>query len=157
MAVFVDIQNMYYSAKNIYDSKVDYSSLIEVAEDNRELVRAIAYVIKAETRDEENFFEALSEIGFQVKKKDLKEFYGGSKKGDWDMGIAIDAIEIADRIDVAVLVTGDGDFSSLVRHLKSEGLQVEVMSFGKSTAGELVEAADVFLNMDKKKDLYLMD
>lgn len=148
---------MYYSAKNLYDSKVDYSSLIEVATDDRELIRALAYVIKAETPDEENFFEALGEIGFQVKRKDLKEFRGGNKKGDWDMGIAIDAIKMTDRIDVAVLVTGDGDFRSLVEHLKSEGVQVEVMSFGKSTAGELVESADVFLNMDKKKDLYLMD
>ncbi len=148
---------MYYSAKNLYDSKVDYSSLIDVARDNRKLIRAISYVIKAETPDEENFFEALSEIGFQVKKKDLKEFRGGAKKGDWDMGIAIDAIKMSEKIDVAVLVTGDGDFRSLVEHLKSEGIQVEVMSFGKSTSSELVEACDVFLNMDKKKDLYLMD
>ncbi len=148
---------MYYSAKNLYDSKVDYSSLIDIAQDGRKLIRSIAYVIKAETPDEENFFDALSEIGFQVKKKDLKEFHGGAKKGDWDMGIAIDAIKMSEKIDVAVLVTGDGDFRSLVDHLKSEGIQVEVMSFGKSTAGELVEASDVFLNMDKKKDLYLME
>lgn len=152
----MDIQNMYYSAKNLYDTKVDYSSLLKVAKDQRKLIRAVAYVIKAETPDEENFFEALKEIGFQVKKKDLKEFYGGGKKGDWDMGIAIDAIKMAERLDVVVLVTGDGDFRSLVEHLKAEGIQVEIMSFGKSTASELVEASDVFLNMDKKKDLYLM-
>ena len=147
---------MYYSAKNLYDSKVDYSSLLKVAKDERKLIRAISYVVKAETPDEENFFDALKEIGFQVKEKELKEFYGGGKKGDWDMGIAIDAIKMSDRIDVAVLITGDGDFRSLVEHLKAEGIQVEIMSFGKSTAGELVESADVFLNMDKKKDLYLM-
>jgi uncharacterized LabA/DUF88 family protein len=147
---------MYYSAKNLYDGKVDYSSLMDVARDGRKLIRAISYVVKAQTPDEENFFEALKDIGYKVKSKELKEFYGGSKKGDWDMGIAIDAIKMADKIDVAVLVTGDGDFKSLVEHLKSEGIQVEIMSFGKSTAGELVEEADVFLNMDKKKDLYLM-
>lgn len=147
---------MYYSAKNLYDSKVDYSSLLEVARDDRKLIRSIAYVVEAQTPDEENFFEALEKIGFQVKKKKLKEFYGGSKKGDWDMGMAIDAIEIAGKIDVDVIVSGDGDFRSLVKHLKTKGIQVEVMSFGKSTAGELVEATDIFLNMDKKKDMYLM-
>lgn len=156
VAVFVDVQNMYYSAKNIYDGKVDYSSLLEVAKDNRKLIRAIAYVITSHTPDEENFFEVLEGIGFQVRKKELKEFYGGVKKGDWDMGIAIDAIRLSEKIDVAVLVTGDGDFKSLVKHLQANGIQVEIISFGKSTATELVGEADVFLNMDKKKDLYIM-
>lgn len=156
VGIFVDVQNMYYSAKNLYDGKVDYSSLLKVAKDDRRPIRAIAYVVEAQTPDEENFFEALQEIGFQVRRKELKEFYGGTKKGDWDMGIAIDAIKLAGKIDVAVLVTGDGDFKSLVEHLKTQGIQVEVMSFGKSTASELVEESDVFLNMDKKRDLYLM-
>lgn len=147
---------MYYSAKNLCDGKVDYSSLLEVARDDRRLIKAVAYVIEAQTPDEENFFKALKEIGFMVKSKELKEFYGGAKKGDWDMGIAIDAIKMSEKIDVAVLVTGDGDFSSLVEHLKSEGIQVEVMSFKKSTSSELIDVADVFLNMDKKKDLYLI-
>lgn len=143
---------MYYSAKNLYSSKVNYRNLLKIAKDDRDLIRAIAYVIEAQTPDEENFFDALKDIGFIVKRKGLKEFYGGAKKGDWDMGIAIDAIEMADKIDVAVIVTGDGDFKSLVGHLKAQGIQVEVMSFKKSTAKELVEAADVFINMDEKKD-----
>ncbi len=147
---------MYYSARNLYDGKVDYSNLLEIAKDGRRLIRAIAYVIEAHTPEEEDFFEALEEIGFQVRRKELKEFYGGSKKGNWDMGIALDAIRMSDKIDVAVMVTGDGDFKSLVNYLQAEGLQVEVISFGKSTAEELVREADVFLNMDKKKDLYLM-
>lgn len=156
MAVFVDVQNMYYSAKKIYDSKVDYSSLLNVAKDGRKLIRAMAYVIEGQTPEEENFFEALENIGFKVKKKELREFYGGAKKGDWDMGMAIDTIRMSEKIDVAVIVTGDGDFKSLVKYLKANGLQVEILSFGKSTADELVREADVFLNMDKKKDLYLM-
>lgn len=156
VAVFVDVQNMYYSAKNLYDGKVDYYSLLDVARDNRKLIRAIAYVIEAQTPDEENFFEVLEDIGFQVKRKELREFYGGAKKGDWDMGMAIDAIRMSDKIDVAVIVTGDGDFRSLVKYLTAQGIQVEIISFGKSTADELVRETDVFLNMDKKKDLYLM-
>ncbi len=147
---------MYYSARNIYDGKVDYSSLLEVAEDERKLIRAIAYVVKGQTPEEENFFEFLESIGFKVKKKELREFYGGAKKGDWDMGIAIDAIRMSHKIDVAVIVTGDGDFKSLVKYLKAKGIQVEILSFGKSTSDELVRESDVFLNMDKKKDLYLM-
>lgn len=156
VAVFVDVQNMYYSAKNLYKGKVDYTNLLKIAKDGRKLIRAIAYVVKAQTPDEENFFDALEEIGYRVKKKELKEFYGGAKKGDWDMGMAIDAIKMADKIDVAVIVTGDGDFRSLVKHLKASGIQVEIMAFGRSTSGELIEEADVFLNMDKKKKKYLM-
>jgi len=156
LAVFVDVRNLYYSAKNIYDGKVDYSSLLKVARDGRKLIRAMAYVIKADTPDEKNFFEALEEIGFQVRKKELKKFYGGAKKGNWDMGMAIDAIRLSDMIDVAVIATGDGDFKSLVKFLQTKGIQVEIISFGKSTAEELVRESDVFLNMDKKKNLYLM-
>lgn len=156
VAIFVDVQNMYYSAKNLYNSKVDYSSLLNVATDGRKLIRAIAYVIEAHAPEEEEFFEVLEDIGFQVRRKELKEFYDGKKKGDWDMGMAIDSIRLSDKMDVAVIVTGDGDFKSLVQFLKAEGIQVEVISFGKSTADELVREADVFLNMGKKKDLYLM-
>lgn len=156
MAVLVDVQNMYYSAKNLYDTKVNFSKLLDSAVSNRELVRALAYVIKADTPDEQNFFEALRKIGFEVRIKELKEFYGGQKKGDWDMGMAIDAIKMADKLDVVVLVTGDGDFESLVEHLKARGVRVEVMSFGKSTARELKESANNFLDMDKKKDKYLI-
>ncbi|MFW6385634.1 MAG: NYN domain-containing protein [Candidatus Hadarchaeota archaeon] len=155
-ALFVDVQNMYYSAKNLYKGKVDYSALFKVAKDGRRLIRAIAYVVESHAPEEEEFFEVLEEIGFQVRRKELREFYDGKKKGDWDMGMAIDSIRLSEKIDVAVIVTGDGDFKSLVQFLKAEGIQVEVISFGKSTSEELVKEADVFLNMDKKKDMYLM-
>lgn len=156
VAVLVDVQNMYYSAKNLYDTKVNYSKLLRAAVAKRQLTRAFAYVIKADTPDESNFFEALRKIGFEVKIKELKEFYGGQKKGDWDMGMAIDAIKIADKNDAVVLVTGDGDFESLVNHLQANGVRVEVMSFGKSTARELREAADNFIDMDDNSDKYLI-
>lgn len=157
VAVFVDVQNMYYSAKNLYDSKMNYKSLLKEASDKRLLTRALAYVIKANTPDEENFFEALERIGFEVKTKDLKTFYSGEKKGDWDMGIAIDALKICPKVDVVVLVSGDGDFKSLVEHLQAKGVKVDAISFGKSTAKELKESANEFIDMDEDKDRFLID
>ncbi len=155
VALFVDIQNMYYSAKNMYDGKVNYRNILKAAQDKRKLIRALAYVIKASTKNEDNFFDALEDMGFFVKRKDLKKFHGGAKKGDWDMGIAIDAIELSEKIDVAVLVTGDGDFTSLVNHIKAKGVQVEVMSFKKSTASELIEASDVYIDLAQNQKKFL--
>lgn len=157
VAVFVDIQNLYYSAKNLYDRKVNFNNLLDAAVHNRRLTRAIAYAIQADTPDESNFFEALRKIGFEVKTKELKEFYGGAKKGDWDMGIAIDAVNMAPKMDTAVLVTGDGDFESLVKHLQAKGVRVECMAFGRSTARELKESADNFIDMDDNSGRYLID
>lgn len=156
VAIFVDVQNMYYSAKHLYDGKVDYSYLLKRARNNRKVIRAIAYVIKAQTPEEENFFEALENIGFEVKIKDLKSYYGGAKKGDWDMGMAIDSLKVAPKVDVIVLVTGDGDFKALVNHLKAQGVKVEIMSFGKSTSSELIEASNMFIDMDKQKNKFLI-
>ncbi len=157
VAVFVDIQNLYYSAKNLYDRKVNFNNLLDAAVHNRKLTRAIAYAIQADTPDESNFFEALRKIGFEVKTKELKEFYGGAKKGDWDMGIAIDAVNMAPKMDTAVLVTGDGDFESLVKHLQAKGVRVECMAFGRSTARELKESANNFIDMDDNSDRYLIN
>ncbi|MFB6144057.1 MAG: NYN domain-containing protein [Candidatus Nanohaloarchaea archaeon] len=157
VGVYVDVQNMYYSAKNLYDDKVDFEKLLNAAVMNRNLVRASAYVIQADTPDEENFFEALRKIGYEVKIKELKEFYGGQKKGDWDLGMTVDMIQQAKKLDTIVLVTGDGDFAALVDHLKAMGCRVEVMSFGKSSAKEIREAADNFLDMDEKPKKYLVN
>lgn len=157
VGVYVDVQNMYYSAKNLYDSKVDFDKLLDAAVMNRKLVRAAAYVIQADTPDEGDFFEALRRIGYEVKVKELKEFYGGQKKGDWDLGMSVDMIQQAKKLDTVVLVTGDGDFAVLVEHLKSLGCRVEVMSFGKSSAKEIREEADNFINMDDKPKKFLVD
>ncbi|MFB6088327.1 MAG: NYN domain-containing protein [Candidatus Aenigmatarchaeota archaeon] len=154
VAVFVDVQNMYYSAKNLFNGKVNYSNLLKDAINGRHLIRALAYVIKADTPDESNFFDALENIGYEVKVKELKQYYSGAKKGDWDMGMAIDALKIAPKIDVAVLVTGDGDFKALVEHLQAQGVKVEVMSFGKSTAKELKEEVNYFKDLNDQKDRY---
>ncbi|MFT4892503.1 MAG: uncharacterized LabA/DUF88 family protein [Candidatus Nanohaloarchaea archaeon] len=157
VGVYVDVQNMYYSAKNLYDGKVDFEKLLDAAVMNRDLIRAAAYVIRADTPDEEDFFEALRRIGYEVKAKELKEFYGGQKKGDWDLGMTVDMVQQAKKLDTVVLVTGDGDFAVLVDHLKSLGCRVEVMSFGKSSAKEIREAADNFIDMDEKPEKFLVD
>ncbi|MCJ7479275.1 MAG: NYN domain-containing protein [Candidatus Nanohaloarchaeota archaeon QJJ-7] len=157
VAVFVDVQNLYYSAKNLYDRKVNFTNLLQTAVHGRELTRAIAYAIQADTDDEGNFFEALRNIGFEVRTKELKEFEGGAKKGDWDMGIAIDAVKMAEKMDTAVLITGDGDFVSLVNHLQASGVRVEAMAFGKSTAHELKDAVNAFVDLDESSEKYLID
>lgn len=150
IGVLVDVQNLYYSARHLYSAKVNFKEILKVAVNNRELIRAIAYVIRADLKEEQNFFGALENIGFEVKSKDLQIFYGGAKKGDWDVGIAMDAIELAPRLDVVVLISGDGDFVPLVEHLKrAMGCKVEVMAFGRSTSAKLIEAADEFVNLDK--------
>ena len=157
VGVFIDVQNMYYSAKNIYKSKVNFNTILKEAVRERNLIRAIAYVIKADVKDEVNFFEALKSLGFEVKAKDLQVFYGGAKKGDWDIGIAMDMIELASKLDAIVLVSGDGDFVPLVQHIKHAlGCYVEVMAFGKSSSKKLIEEADNFINLDLKHQKYLI-
>ena len=157
VSVFVDVQNMYYSAKNLYNAKVNFAQVLRNAVMGRKLVRAIAYVIKADIKEEKNFHDALEAIGFEIKSKDLQTFAGGAKKGDWDIGIAIDAIELANKLDAVVLVSGDGDFVPLVDHLKrAMGCRVEIMAFGPSSSGKLREEADEFIDMDKNKIKYLI-
>jgi len=157
VGVFVDVQNMYYSAKNLYGRKVDFGAILKDAVGNRNLIRAIAYVIKADIEEEKAFFEALNKIGYEVKMKELQVFFGGAKKGDWDIGIAMDTIELAPKLDVVVLVSGDGDFVPLVQHLKrAMGCKVEVMAFGKSSSSRLIEEADVFIDFDKNPKRYLI-
>lgn len=151
IGVFVDVQNMYYSARNLYKKKVNFKSLLKDVISNRQLIRAIAYVIKADVKDETQFYDALERMGFEVKAKDIQVFYDGSKKGDWDVGIAMDVMRLAPKLDVVVLVSGDGDFTDLLEHAKSLGCRVEVVAFAKSTSHTLIEAADFFMDIDSEK------
>lgn len=156
VGVFVDAQNMYHSAKNLYKAKLNFKKVLESAVGNRRLIRAFIYVIRTESGEEKAFFEALEKGGYEIKEKDLQIFPGGMKKADWDVGMAMDAVILADKIDVAVLVTGDGDFVPLVEYLRiSQGLKVEAISFSRSTSAKLKEAVDVFtdLGSDTKKFL----
>ena len=149
IGVFVDTQNIYYSAKHLYKSKANFKTILKEAIVGRELIRAIAYVIKADVKDESTFYDALSEMGFEVKSKDLQVFWGGAKKGDWDVGIAMDVMRLAPKLDTIVLISGDGDFSDLLEHAKSLGCRVEVVAFGRTTSHKLMEVADLFTDLDK--------
>jgi len=156
VGVFVDVSNMYYSAKAMYQKKVNFKAILETAMGDRNLIRAIAYVVSADIPEEGGFFDALGHIGYEVKSKDLQIFYGGNKKGDWDVGIAMDTIKLAPKLDVVVIVSGDGDFIPLVEYLQSLGQKVEVMAFGRSASGKLQEAADIYVDLDKDQKKYLI-
>ncbi len=147
---------MYHSAKNLYHGRVNFKKVLETAVGRRQLIRAFVYVIKTESGEEKAFIEALEKSGYEIKVKDLQIFPGGMKKADWDVGMAVDAVILADKVDVAVLVTGDGDFVPLVEYLRvNKGLKVEVVSFERSTSAKLKEVADVFTDIgsDPKKFL----
>ena len=130
--------------------------MVKDAVAGRKLVRAVAYVITTEAGDEKNFFEALSKLGIETKTKDLQIFAGGTKKADWDVGLAVDAIKMSPRLDSVVLVSGDGDFIPLVEYLQTNGVQVEVVSFGKSTSGKLREVVDDFVDLSENPRKYLI-
>jgi len=155
VGVFIDTQNLYHSAKNLYRAKVNFNNVLKDAVADRTLVRAIAYVVTTESGEEQGFFEALTKIGIETKTKDLQVFFGGAKKADWDVGMAIDAIKMAPKLDAVVLATGDGDFVPAVEHLKTAGgCQVEAISFGRSSSGRLREAVDDFVDMDENPKRY---
>ncbi|MDP3947891.1 MAG: NYN domain-containing protein [bacterium] len=177
VGIFIDIQNLYHSAKNLYGARVNYNELIKALLAGRNLIRATGYVVKSEgvegatppspapvRRDsvgddphggariassEAAFFEALEKEGIELRMKDLQVYAGGMKKADWDVGMAVDAIRMGSALDVVILVTGDGDFIPLVEYLKwGLGRQVEVAAFGRSASGKLKEIADRFTNLE---------
>ncbi len=156
VGVFVDVQNLYYSAKNLYNAKVNFANVLRKVVDGRKLVRAIAYVIRTEAMKEKTFFDALEKIGFEIQAKDLQIFHGGHKKGDWDVGIAMEIIELAPKLDVVILVSGDGDFVSLMQHARSAGCKIEAASFGRSASSKLKETVYEFHDFDKDKHKYLI-
>ena len=152
VGVLVDVSNMYHSAKNLYKRKTDFKEILKEGVAGRKLIRATAYVIKTEGEEEMPFFEALSQQGFEVKMKDLQIFNSGVKKADWDVGITMDAIKLADKLDVIILVSGDGDYLPLVSYLQNtKGCLVEVMAFKQTTSSKLIEEADDFTNLSESK------
>lgn len=157
VGIFIDTQNLYHSGKNLYKSKVNFGQIVKDALAGRQLIRAVAYVITTESGEEKGFFDALSKVGIETKTKNLQIFSSGAKKADWDVGMAVDAIKLAPKLDSVVLVTGDGDFVPLVEYLReNQGCQVEVVSFGKSSSAKLIEATDDFLDLDSNPRRYLM-
>jgi uncharacterized LabA/DUF88 family protein len=156
VGVLVDIQNMYYSARVLYKKKTDFKNILEAAVSDRKLIRAIGYGIATEEKTEEKFFESLEKHGYEVKSKDLQIFKGGMKKGDWDVGITIDAIKLAKNLDVIVLVSGDGDYIPLVKYLQYNfGVRVEIMAFIESCSSQLIEEADDFTNLSEGDKFFI--
>lgn len=167
VGIFVDIHNLYHSAKSLYRGRVNYSELIKYLVGDRQLIRAMAYVVKSEgvieqpTRPERSdsrralsteaaFFEALEKAGLELRVKDLQVYAGGMKKADWDVGMAVDAIRMSSFLDVIILVTGDGDHLPLVDYLKwGVGRLVEVAAFKRSASAKLQDAADKFINIEE--------
>jgi len=155
VAVLVDVQNLYYSAKNLYKARINFKNLLKLAVADRTLVRAIAYVIESEAKKEKSFFDAVNNAGFEIKEKPLQIFVGGAKKGDWDVGIAMDAIRLGKKVDSVVIISGDGDFTPVVNYLQqSLGCLVEIVAFKSSANNELMAIGDDFVNIeDHQKDL----
>lgn len=157
VAIFIDAQNLYHSAKHLYKKKVNFGAVLKETLAGRHLVRAIAYVITSESGEEQNFFDALEKLGIETKTKDLQIFTGGSKKADWDVGLAIDAVKASQKVDTIIIASGDGDFVPLVEYLKTAGgCQVEVISFGRSSSSKLIESADDFIDMDRETNTFLI-
>ena len=157
VGVFVDVANMYHSAKNVYGARVNFKEVLKTAVAGRKLIRAIAYVVKSPSQEEQAFLEALSKQGFDLKIKDLQIYASGVKKADWDVGLAVDAIKLSGSLDAVVLVSGDGDYIPLVSYLKeNRGCIVEVIAFGETASGKLKEASDEFVDLSQNKAKYLL-
>ncbi len=156
VAVIIDTQNLYHSAKNLYKSKVNFGAVVEAAVQGRKLIRAVSYVVNTEGGEESAFFEAMEKLGIEIKTKDLQIFYGGAKKADWDVGMAVDAIKVAHKVVTVVLATGDGDFIPCVEYVKSLGCQVEAVTFGRSASSGLKAVVDDFIDLDTDPKKYLI-
>jgi uncharacterized LabA/DUF88 family protein len=186
VGIFVDVSNLYHSAKNLYQGRVNYAELIKHLVGGRQLIRAMAYVVRSEgvepqqprgharmaekdqaaavslapasahgddmnggASSESSFFEALEKAGLELRMKDLQIYAGGMKKGDWDVGLTVDVIRMMPFLDVIILVTGDGDYIPLINYVKwGGGRVVEVAAFRRSASSKIVEAADVFVNIE---------
>ena len=157
VGVFIDVQNLYYSAKNLHGRKVNFGNIVKEAVAGRKLIRAIAYVVRTEGKDEQPFFEALYNLGIETREKNLQIFSTGMKKADWDVGLAVDAIRLSSSLDAIILVSGDGDYLPLVEYLqKSSGKQVEVVAFGETASHILLEEADDFIDLSAEKEKFLI-
>jgi len=156
VAVLIDVQNLYHSAKNLYGARVNFGAILKLAVSNRSLIRIFAYVVRTKTGEEKPFFDALIKLGIETRVRDLQEFYGGLKKADWDVGITVDAVRIAPSVDTIVLCSGDGDFLQLIEYLKSQGKRIEIIAFGKSASAKLKEATDEFIDLEQDPEKYLL-
>lgn len=153
VGIFIDVQNLYHSAKNLYKARVNFKELVRNLVSGRKLIRAMAYVVRSETAadtKEAGFFDALKQAGIELRIKDIQIYPGGMKKADWDVGMAVDAIRMGDFLDVIILVTGDGDFVPLVNYAKwGLGRLVEVAAFSRTASAKMKEEADEFVAIEE--------
>ena len=149
VAIFVDVQNVYYTSRQTYGKNFDYNKFWSKATDDREVVKAVAYAIERGDEKQYQFQNILRAIGFEVKLKPFIQRADGSAKGDWDVGITIDAMEGADSADVVVLVSGDGDFDLLADKIREKGKRVEVYGVAQLTAKSLINSASEFFPIDQ--------
>jgi uncharacterized LabA/DUF88 family protein len=155
VGILIDVQNMYYSGKNLYNSKLNYEEVIKAAVSGRKLIRAVGYTIKADVKDEKIFHSALENMGIEVKTKDLLVFHGGHKKGDWDVGLAVDAIRMCEKVDSIIVISGDGDFKDMYEYVKQKGCRIEVVAFGKTASSSIKDYVDRFVDLDKDQKRFL--
>lgn len=153
VAVFIDVQNVYYGARRL-KGKLDFDAMLQAAVGDRRLIQATAYVVESKEIDQSGFIALLQHRAIDVRRKTLRVRVDGSKKGDWDMELALDILDSVRHVDVVVLVSGDGDFTSLVKRVKRMGPRVEVIGFPRNTAKSLLEAADSFHPLERKFMIY---
>ncbi|WP_444936507.1 NYN domain-containing protein [Microbulbifer sp. JMSA004] len=151
VAIFVDVQNVYYTCRQIYKRNFDYNKFWQEITNNRKVVKAIAYAIERGDKKQQEFQNILRSIGFEVKLKPFTQRSDGSAKGDWDVGITIDAIEYSSFVDTVILVSGDGDFDILAHTLRvNRGKNIEVYGVPELTAGALINAASKFTPIETR-------
>lgn len=151
VAIFVDVQNIYYTTKQAYRRHFDYQRFWNQATANREVVAAIAYAIDKGDSKQRAFQQILRQIGFEVKLKPYIQRGDGSAKGDWDVGITLDVMELAAQVDVIILLSGDGDFDLLLTKAHhAYGVNTEVYGVLALTAPSLINATQRFIAIDDK-------
>ncbi len=155
VAVFVDVQNIYYTTKEFHNCHFNYNAFWAKATSNREVVKAIAYAIDRGDEKQKQFQNILMGIGFEIKLKPFIQRSDGSAKGDWDVGITLDVMEYAKESNVVVIASGDGDFDLLVKKIRKDfGVSVEVYGVAQLTATSLINSASKFVSI--KDDLLLI-
>jgi len=156
VGIFVDASNMYFSSQNLFKKRVNFKAILDTAVWGRKLVRAFAYVIESESEKEKDFFQAIFELGFEVRSKPLQIFHGGAKKGDWDVGLTIDVVRLLPLLDVVVIVSGDGDYVDLLDYVRGHGRRTEIIAFKQTTSSKLIAEADEFIDMSKDTKYFLL-
>ena len=145
IAIFADVQNIYYTTRDAYQRQFNYRALWKIISAQGDIVSAYAYAIDRNDNKQKNFQNTLEQIGFTIKLKPYIQRSDGSSKGDWDVGIAIDVMDCAKNVDCVILLSGDGDFDLLLDRIKNNySVDTEVYGVPSLTANSLINAANVF-------------